>query len=137
MGENEMVAPFSFKTTTTNAHARFSHSGQFVLTSDPKVETKSFGKGPVSGHACCFPRRWLPRSFLSPYVICMFSMCCFPASSLFGSGRWRNLVFFFVFSSSFCGCNLQRRVLSLKDALGDYFMQIWASLWLARLEPGL
>lgn len=26
---------------------------------------------------------------------------------------------------------------SLKDAVGDYFMQIWASLCLARLESGL
>ena len=26
---------------------------------------------------------------------------------------------------------------SLKGAVGSYFKQIWAPLWLARLEPGL
>lgn len=35
-------------------------------------------------------------------------------------------ILFCLFFPSFCGCNPQRRVFSLKDALGDYFMQIWA-----------
>ena len=134
-----MVAPFSFKTTATaNAHARFSHSGQSVLTSDPQGETKSFDKGPESG--ACLP---LPTTMASPKLpksLCDLHLqyVLFPSQQPCMVVEDGEILFLFLFFfPSFCGCNSQRRVFSLKDAVGNYFMQIWASLCLARLELDL